>query len=283
MVRYLMASRVFIQPPQAGSPSALEAQGLLKSLEALGATILSSGWPSTSSASARVSYASAVPTHVILLSPVPGGTALASAAAALRAAASRDGVACIVNGPAWVNDIALQQQTGSVACPDAEPIVICSTGFGSLEREQLRKAVSALGARYSAELIRFDTTTLVVRSVQEAGAKIKKAREWDLQIVDLEWLEQVRDATLTGPPISTACAAAFIGACPPFLPRSPPSAFPAPFSTLAEPRGEAASPRAAPRAARVASRSLGRGPSSPVLPWPACRLRIQGPAPVASP
>ncbi|PHH69965.1 hypothetical protein CDD80_6338 [Ophiocordyceps camponoti-rufipedis] len=70
---------------------------------------------------------------------------------------------------------------------DSSHLVICLTGFGGDQRDEIARSITANGARYTGDLTR-RCTHLIVHKPE--GNKFKAARSWDVATVTLEWLTQ---------------------------------------------------------------------------------------------
>ncbi|KAL3253170.1 hypothetical protein MRX96_054638 [Rhipicephalus microplus] len=66
--------------------------------------------------------------------------------------------------------------------------IICTSGFGSEERELLKQMVLTTGARYTTYLTRLNSLLIIKK---KEGLKYQKAQEWGIGIVNTQWLQDV--------------------------------------------------------------------------------------------
>ncbi|OAA43569.1 subunit of DNA polymerase II [Cordyceps fumosorosea ARSEF 2679] len=71
--------------------------------------------------------------------------------------------------------------------PEQTSLLICLTGFGDPQREQISKRIRANGAQYTGDLTR-KCTHLIVGTPN--GKKFKAAKAWGVRTVTLPWLDQ---------------------------------------------------------------------------------------------
>ncbi|RDA94538.1 hypothetical protein CP533_2748 [Ophiocordyceps camponoti-saundersi (nom. inval.)] len=70
-------------------------------------------------------------------------------------------------------------------CPST--LLICLTGFGGEERDDIARTIEANGAEYAGDLTR-RCTHLIAKEAQ--GQKFKAAKSWNIPTVTLDWLKQ---------------------------------------------------------------------------------------------
>ncbi|KAK3248380.1 hypothetical protein CYMTET_42152 [Cymbomonas tetramitiformis] len=108
----------------------------------------------------------------------------------------------------WLQHVLLQAQSSELsqidAIPGSEKLAFCGTGFTGDAREQVRQKVTAIGGRYSGNLIRGDTTHLICSQFE--GQKYNKANEWMIPTVSEQWLDVIlHTRKIPGPPLPEGC------------------------------------------------------------------------------
>lgn len=111
--------------------------------------------------------------------------------------ALREGKRCVTIF--WLNDVLLRKKlqapwhalhfpspyTDDKPCKNQ---IICTSGFDSEERQQVKQMVLSIGAKYTTYLTRLNS--LLVTKKKE-GLKYQKAQEWGIGTVNVQWLQDV--------------------------------------------------------------------------------------------